>query len=100
MLEAVSYLSSLTSTRVPSKLNGKLVTNASLGDHDVRLMMESIAIVAARAGNIKVLNQLSENVHLKNIRRLLNRDPRLRKRAPDLIKQIEAAWLEAQIERR
>lgn len=58
------------------RIYGKLVNNSSLGDHDIRLMMESIAIVAARASNLKVLNRLRENAHLKEIAHLVKLTPK------------------------
>lgn len=55
----------------PSCINGKPITIASLGDHDTRLMMESIAIFSARASGLKILNSLQDNVHETELRRLL-----------------------------
>lgn len=61
----------------PFSINGKAITNASLGDHDVRLMMESIAIVDARARNLSVLNQLHDNVHFKDLKRIVRQNPKV-----------------------
>ena len=58
-------------------VNGKAITNASLGDHDVRLMMEGIALVDARARNLSVLNRLHQNVHIKDLRRIVNQNPKV-----------------------
>jgi len=58
-------------------INGKAITNASLGDHDIRLMMESIAIVDARVRKLSILNQLHDNVHLKDLKRLVKQNPKV-----------------------
>jgi hypothetical protein len=68
----------------PFSINGKPVTVASLSDHDTRLMMESVAIFSARASNLNVLNQLQENVHVKEIRRIV-KDPELLKRVLSIL---------------
>lgn len=60
-------------------INGKLVANSSLGDHEVRLMMESVAIVAARASSLHLLNRLQKNVGVKDIERIVGQYPGLLK---------------------
>ena len=47
------------------RMNGTPINRASLGEPDVRLMMESIAIVAARADGVRLLNQVRENAYMK-----------------------------------
>lgn len=55
----------------PFCINGERVTIPALAYQDTRLMMESIAIFSSRASGLKVLNRLQENVHVKELRRLL-----------------------------
>lgn len=55
----------------PFCINGERVTVSSLGYQDTRLMMEGIAIFSARVSGLRVLNRLQENVHVKELRRLL-----------------------------
>ncbi|MDE3163850.1 MAG: hypothetical protein KGL64_11370 [Acidobacteriota bacterium] len=59
----------------PFCINGKRVTNASLGDHATRLMMESIAIFSALTSGLRVLNKLRENARVKELKRNL-KDPK------------------------
>lgn len=73
----------------PFKINGMQVTNSSLADHDIRLMMESIAIVTARAANLPVINRLQENVNVKSLKRLVKANPKLIPQLRQLITQTE-----------
>jgi hypothetical protein len=72
------------------KINGLLVETSpeSLGNHEIRLLIESIAVVGARSEEPKLLNRLSKNVWEKQILQLLqNMSPRRRQEALDLLKQ-------------
>lgn len=43
------------------RINGKLISHASLSNHDVRMMMESIAIMTAGVEGITLLNHVRDN---------------------------------------
>jgi hypothetical protein len=47
------------------RINGKLVSHASLSNHDVRMMMESIAIVTAGVEGVKLINLVRDNALVK-----------------------------------
>jgi hypothetical protein len=47
------------------RINGKLISHASLSNHDVRMMMESTAIVTARVEGVKLLNHVRDNALVK-----------------------------------
>ena len=55
----------------PLLVNGKLVDQYALGDLDVRLMMESIAIVSMRASGFKLVNRLGDNAYYRQILALM-----------------------------
>jgi len=73
----------------PFCINGERITIASLGHQDTRLMMESIAIFSARASGLKVLNRLHENVHMKELRRLLSHHVKDPKRIEQILSMIQ-----------
>lgn len=50
------------SLETPISINGKMVNNYALGERNVRLMMENIAIVTAKAQGLKLVNRLGENI--------------------------------------
>ena len=43
------------------RLNGHHINRWSLGEHEVRLMMENMSIIAARASNLTVINSLRDS---------------------------------------
>jgi hypothetical protein len=47
----------------PLRINGKLINKYSLGERDVRVMMENISIVTAKADGIKLINRLGDNTN-------------------------------------
>jgi hypothetical protein len=57
----------------PLCINGKLINKYSLGDREVRLMMENIAIVTAKANGVKLLNRLGDNTYDVKIETLMGR---------------------------
>jgi hypothetical protein len=59
--------------RTPFRINGKLINDFSLGEPDVRIMMEHIAIVTARAEGLKLINRLSDNAYYVKIFSLVER---------------------------
>lgn len=59
--------------KTPLCINGKRVDELSLGELDVRLMMESIAIVSARAAGFEMVNRLGGNVTERRIRGLIEK---------------------------
>ena len=50
------------SLEAPIHVNGKIINNYTLGEHNVRLMMENIAIVTAKVQGLKLVNRLGENI--------------------------------------
>jgi hypothetical protein len=42
-------------------LNGQPVNMASLVEHEVRLMLENVSIIMAKAANLKIINTLRES---------------------------------------
>jgi hypothetical protein len=52
-------------------LNGMLVNRYSLGDRDVRIMLESIATIEARQRDAKLINRLGDNAYKRGILGLL-----------------------------
>jgi hypothetical protein len=73
------------------RVNGKLTTNRSLADHDVRLMLEKTAILTARVEGIRVLNDVRENVLLKNLRQIAQKYPEVRGLITEEIRVLLAA---------
>jgi hypothetical protein len=63
------------------EINGQLIDSStkSLGNHEMRIILESIAIVTAKLEKPKLLNRLSKNVHEKDLERLLRSLPPKRK---------------------
>jgi hypothetical protein len=57
------------------RINGRLISQASLSDHYVRLLMESLAIVTARAEGVKLLNRVRDNALLKLMTDIVKRYP-------------------------
>jgi hypothetical protein len=59
------------------EVNGQRVDSStkSLGNHEVRVLLESIAIVTAKSEPYKLINRLSKNVHRKDIDQLLKNLP-------------------------
>jgi hypothetical protein len=57
------------------EVNGKRIDDnrRSLGDHDVRLLLECIAIVTAKLEKPRVLNRLLENADKKQLRHLMKK---------------------------
>jgi hypothetical protein len=55
------------------EINGQLIDSStkSLGNHEVRILLESIAVVTAKSEKPKLLNRLSKNVHEKGLESLL-----------------------------
>ncbi len=66
------------------EINGQLIDASvnSLGNHDVRLLLESVATVTAKSEhpNPALLNRLSKNVHEKELESLLKSMPPKRRR--------------------
>jgi hypothetical protein len=78
-------------------INGKLVANPSLGDHDVRLMMESIAIVAARASSLQLLNRLQQNVGVKDLVRIVRQHPSLKTPAVEALIERNSCRIDGKV---
>jgi hypothetical protein len=57
----------------PLSLNGKLISKYSLGELDVRVMMENIAIVTTRTEGAKLINRLGDNAYYAKILSLVER---------------------------
>jgi hypothetical protein len=59
------------------EVNGQVIDSSteSLGNHEVRVLLESIAIVTARSEPYRLINRLSKNVHRKDIDRVLKSNP-------------------------
>jgi hypothetical protein len=59
------------------EINGQLIDSStkSLGNHEVRILLESIAIVTAKSEMPTLLNRLSKNVHEKDLESLLRSLP-------------------------
>lgn len=57
----------------PFKINDLLIETStrSLGNHEIRLLIESIAVVTAKLEKPKLLNRLFKNVHEKDLENLL-----------------------------
>jgi hypothetical protein len=55
------------------EINGQLIDSStkSLRNHEVRLLLECLAIVTAKSEKPKLLNRLSKNVHEKDLKNLL-----------------------------
>jgi hypothetical protein len=75
----------------PFRVNGHLIDASiqSLGNHEVRLLLESVAILTAKLEHPhpKLLNRLSENVHKKGLGKLIQKmSPQQRVKALDLLK--------------
>jgi len=72
------------------EVNGQLIdtTARSLGNHEVRILLESIAIVAARTEKPKLLNRLSKNVHEKDLESLFRSLPP--KRQQEILDSVKA----------
>jgi hypothetical protein len=58
-------------------VNGQVVDSSmkSLGNHEVRVLLESIAIVTAKSEPYRLINRLSKNVHRKDIDQVLKSGP-------------------------
>lgn len=69
----------------PLIVNGKCITNSALREHDVRLMMESIAVVTARTEQLRVLNRLQENVDVKRLISFATQNP---EEIPRLLREL------------
>lgn len=57
------------------RINGKLISHASFSNHDVRIMIESIAIVTARVEGVKLLNHVRDNTLVKMMADLFKQYP-------------------------
>lgn len=60
------------------RINGKPITNRSLADHDMRLMMEKLAIVIAHVEGVKLLNVDRGNVCTNDLRTIIQEHPEVR----------------------
>jgi hypothetical protein len=57
----------------PLRINGKPISNYSLGESYVRVMMENIAIVTARKDGVKLINRLGDHTNEVKILNLVKR---------------------------
>ena len=53
------------------RINGRLVNQISLSHHDIRLMLEAIAVATAQAEGVRVLNRIRENALVRDISKYL-----------------------------
>lgn len=65
----------------PFVINGQLIESKSLANQEIRLLLESLAILTAKAEGQKLLNRLSKNANEKAIIKVLDGIPK-HKRLP------------------
>jgi hypothetical protein len=73
----------------PFEINGQRIENSlgSLGNHEIRLLLECIALVTARSEKPKLLNRLSRNVWEKQLFQLVQKSsPRRQQEMLGLLK--------------
>jgi hypothetical protein len=60
-------------------INGQVIDMGALGNQEVRLLLESLAIMTARKDGQKLLNRLPKNAHEKAVLEVLNQIPKAKR---------------------